>query len=248
VTTSADRRALETAQERFDRELVIEVDEHTRQRSIEWISGECRKLRAEIEESALVPDLAAALKTREGDPSLFALTETVLAKRGLKELDTRFAEAFVSNPHAGEIVKGHAIVLAELGLCPYRGKVVRDPKLFEGAFSKELRASHLVTRLALIRELWSTWGHESLTLFRGAAIDQDSASMPPRSSFVSATFSLEVAQEHFLGGSDTRTAVLWRRRVAIDRLLMTFVETRALNDRFKEAEAVLLAEPGSESL
>jgi hypothetical protein len=72
--------------------------------------------------------------------------------------------------------------------------------------------------------------------------------MAPRASFVSATFSVDVAREHFLGGPDTRTAVLWRRRVPIDRLLMTFVETRALNGRFKEAEAVLLAEPGSESL
>jgi len=29
---------------------------------------------------------------------------------------------------------------------------------------------------------------------------------------------------------------------------MTFLETRALNDRFMEAEAVLIAEPGSEGL
>jgi hypothetical protein len=248
LTSRADRRVLQTAQKRFDRELVIEVDEHARRRCIEWISGERRKLRAEIEESAVAPDLAAMIDARQGDPSLFAMTERVLAARGLAQLDNQFADAFVSNPHAGEIVKGHAIVLAELGLCPYHGKVVRDPELFEGAFSKEMRGRHLVTRLALSRALWSTWGHQSVTLFRGAAINRDVTSMAPRASFVSATFSLDVAREQFLGGQDTRTAVLWRRRVLIDRLLMTFVETRALNGRFKEAEAVLLAEPGSESL
>ena len=72
--------------------------------------------------------------------------------------------------------------------------------------------------------------------------------MRHRSSFVSATFSPEVAEEHFSGGSTTRTAVMWRRQIPIDRLLMTFVETRALNGRFKEAEALLVGEPGSESL
>jgi len=87
-----------------------------------------------------------------------------------------------------------------------------------------------------------------LALYRGAAIDQDAMSLRPGSSFVSATFSPDVAQEHLREGPTTRTALMWRRQVPIDRLLMTFLETRALNGRFKEAEAVLLAEPGSEGL
>ena len=73
-------------------------------------------------------------------------------------------------------------------------------------------------------------------------------SLKPGSSFVSATFAPEVAAEHFGGGPTTRTAVMWRRRIPAERVLMTFLETRALNDRFKEAEAVLIAEPGSEGL
>ena len=54
-----------------------------------------------------------------------------------------------SNPRSGELVKGHAIVLAELGLCPYRGKAVRDPSTFDGERSRARRAEHLVARLAL---------------------------------------------------------------------------------------------------
>ena len=71
--------------------------------------------------------------------------------------------------------------------------------------------------------------------------------MEPRApaSFVSATFSRELAEEHFAGGPATRTAVLWRQRVATERLLMTFLETEALNGRYKEAEAILLGEPGN---
>lgn len=36
---------------------------------------------------------------------------------------------------------------------------------------------------------------------------------------------------------------MWRQAVEPDRLLMTFIETRAMNERFREAEAVLLADP-----
>ncbi|HET6866786.1 MAG TPA: hypothetical protein VFH80_12785 [Solirubrobacteraceae bacterium] len=60
---------------------------------------------------------------------------------------------------------------------------------------------------------------------------------------MSATLSREVATAHFDGGPTTRTAVLWRQAVPVTRLLMTFLETRAMNARFHEAEAVLIADP-----
>jgi hypothetical protein len=173
-----------------------------------------------------------------------SLLEAFLANRGLLELDRRFAETFVSNPGSGELVKGHAIVLAELGLCPYRGKVVRDPRLFEDPWARTSRARHLIARLAFMQELWSSWNCATATLYRGAAVD---GPLPPRSSssFVSATFSAVVAKAHFDGGPSTETGVLWRQRVSIDRLLMTFLETPAMNRRFREAEAVLIADPGN---
>ena len=63
--------------------------------------------------------------------------------------------------------------------------------------------------------------------------------------FISATFSKPVADEHFEGGPSTRVAALWRQRVPIERTLMTFLETNAMNARFHEAEAVLLADPSN---
>ncbi len=60
---------------------------------------------------------------------------------------------------------------------------------------------------------------------------------------MSATLSREVATAHFEGSTTTRTAVLWRQEVPVTRLLMTFLETREMNARFHEAEAVLIAEP-----
>jgi hypothetical protein len=161
-------------------------------------------------------------------------------------MDAGFAETFVSNPRSGELVKGHAIVLAELGLCPYRGTVVRDPDLFTGAWSKERRAEHLVARLAFTQALWAGLGHPALTLYRGAAAD---GPLPPRAagSFVSATMSRAVAEAHFAGGPQTQAAVLWRQVVPLERVLMTFLETAAMNRRYQEAEAILVGEPGNQA-
>ena len=54
-----------------------------------------------------------------------------------------------------------------------------------------------------------------------------------------------MAAAHFEGGPTTRTAVLWRQQVPITRVLMTFFETREMNRRFNEAEAVLIGDPGN---
>ena len=153
---------------------------------------------------------------------------------------------FVSNPRSGELVKGHAIVLAELGLCPYRGRIVRDAGLFAEPWSKERRARHVVVRLAFVHALWSILGEEGVVLYRGAATDGPLPEAGP-SSFVSATFSGQVATAHFEGGPNTQTAVLWRQRLSPARLFMTFLETRAMNERFKEAEAVLIGDPANQA-
>lgn len=42
----------------------------------------------------------------------------IMAQSGLADIDEAFATHYASNPHAGEIIKGHRIVLAELGLVP----------------------------------------------------------------------------------------------------------------------------------
>jgi hypothetical protein len=39
--------------------------------------------------------------------------------------------------------------------------------------------------------------------------------------------------------------MLIRQQVPISRVVMTFLETRAMSERFKEAEAVLIADPGT---
>jgi hypothetical protein len=233
--------ALEDALRRFDRELVIDPDPAAREETLRRID----RVRADVRIELPAPlDLAARVRARAGQPELFTLLDEFIADRDVADLERRFTSAFVSNPRSGEFVKGHAIVLAELGLCPYRGKIVRDPGVFKGAGRKERRAEHLVARLAFTYELWSVVGKETVTLYRGAAVEGQLPE-PSSSSFVSATFSHDVAAAHFEGGPTTTTAVLWRQRVPVARLLMTFLETREMNGRFREAEAVLIGDPAN---
>lgn len=237
--------ALERSAARFDRELVVECDPEARAETLRRIAAERQavkeRLGAERQDQL---DVAQHIAQRVGHESLFALLEAAMAARGLADLDERFTAAFVSNPHSGEFVKGHAIVLAELGLSPYRGQVVRSPTVFAGSTSKTRRTEHLIARLAFAQELWASLGYESVVLYRGMAADCLLRVSAP-SSFVSATFSRDVATAHFEGGPATKSAALFRQDVPVSRLVMTFLETRDMNVRFKEAEAVLLGEPGT---
>jgi hypothetical protein len=236
---------MERAIERFNRQLTVEADPLARRQTLTEISAQRDRLRKWLSEPVVGGvDVAGCVESRSGDERLFAALEEAMVRAGVDQLEREFSTTFVSNPNSGELVKGHAIVLAELGLCPYRGKVVRDPRLFEEPRSKARRARHLVARLAFSQALWSVLGEESIVLYRGAAVD---GPLPPRApaSFVSATLSRQVAMSHFEGGPTTRVAVLWRQHIAPVRLLMTFLETRAMNARFREAEAVLIGDPGN---
>jgi hypothetical protein len=236
---------LEGARARFARTERIECDPASREAAVRRLAGERSVVRDWLARHNPPPvNVARLIQRRTGEPTLFALLDKFLVERGLDELDRAFSKTFVSNPRSGELIKGHAIVLAELGLCPYDGQVVRDPELFKEPWSRARRAEHIIARLAFVQELWSSWKHETVTLYRGAAVD---GPLPARSqaSFVSATFSREVASEHFEGGPTTQTAVMWRQRVPVRRLLMTFVETSEMNSRFDEAEAVLIGDPAN---
>jgi hypothetical protein len=98
--------------------------------------------------------------------------------------------------------------------------------------------------LAFTHELWHALGSD-LSLYRAAASDDEASHASSPVTFVSATFSAQVADAHFQGGPSTRVAVIWRQRVPIDRALITFIETKELKERFHEAEAVLLADPSN---
>jgi hypothetical protein len=245
VVVSEERLAeLRRSAARFDRDLSIEAQPELsagrlrrhRNQAREWLAVRRRRLDG--------IDPAAQIEQRDGSPALYELLDEFLAVRELDRLDRAFAAAYVTNPRAGELVKGHAIVAAELGLAPYHGKAPRDPELFAGALSHARREEHLLARLAFTQVLIELLHARDLDVYR-AASTEDVFRAQPSPTFVSATFSATVAEAHFKGGPSIRAAVLWRQRLPAWPTLMTFLETRALNERFHEAEAVLLADPSN---
>lgn len=231
--------------ERFGRPLNVECPSQAAERSTARVDAEQARLRDQLDALG-VPDRldpAPWLGSRDGDPGLVEAAGAVLAQRGLDAIDGAFAARYVSNPWSGETIKGHAIVAAELGLFPFHGKVVRDPALFAGEWSKERRTEHIIVRLALTSEIWRRTGQAEVTVYRAAA-SETSLDLRPKSTFVSATFSLDVAKAHFAGGPATRAAFIHRQRVPIGRLFMSFAETAAMNRSYREAEAVLIGARG----
>jgi hypothetical protein len=219
--------ALHEARRRFDRPLAIAAAKIERAKT-----------------SARIEAARARARPFFPGPSPFAALEAFLEERGLATLEEAFAERFVSNASSGELVKGHAIVLAQLGLCPYAGKVVRSPDLFAADWSEDRRADHIVSRLGFVRELHALDGLDRVTLYRGLASDAP-LTTPCARSFVSATFDPSVAEAHYSGGPSTVAAAIYRQVVPVERLFMTCRETRAMNRQFHESEAVLIGDPES---
>ena len=181
------------------------------------------------------------LTQREGAAALYQDLSGWMEHRQLADIESAFATRYVSNPNSGELVKGHRLVLAELGLCPFEGTLVRDPKLFDPPWDRRRREEHIIARLGFVRALFGRSGHAEVTLYRGVATDQE---LRPNQniSFVSCTPSREVAEAFIKHG---KIAVLTRQRVPLSRVFMTYAETAAMNLHFKETEVILFFEPGN---
>ena len=180
-------------------------------------------------------------KSRQGPSELFDDLKRFMGQHDLADVESGFAACYVSGPHYREL-EGHRMMMAELGIVAFDGTIVRDPSLYEGRWSKERRALHILCRLAFLRAFLSTLGVTTVTLFRGLVLDHTTY-VPRNRTFVSASFDLEVAQSCFALREAQKSGLLMRQVVPIGRLFMTYLETAAMNRQFLEAEAVLLYEP-----
>lgn len=237
---------MEAAIERFDHERSIDASEAERRRSEDRIAerqGEASDWLAAHSRFFVGGRALPDPSTRRGDPEVAADLETWLRARHVWDMEAELTRVFVSNPRSGELVKGHRIVLAELGLSAYRGPIVRDPATLEGTWSRERRAEHVISRLAFLRALFERLGQREVTVWRGASIEGELEDRGGRT-FVSTSFDEAVARSHYESGQPGWSHVLVRADVPVERLFMTYHETAAMNGVFLEAEAVLLARPG----
>ena len=241
----ADVARLDEALLRFDQRLDLDVDPAAREATMSRLLEERAQAGAWFDSAAspwgsrsrrLDPDAPS------GDPLLIADLDVYLERRGLADLDRRFASGYVSNPSSGDLVNAHAIVAAELGLAPYHGLILRDPGALRGDFAADRRAAHLLARLGYVSAAFRAAGHDDVVVHRGMSFEQG-VDWRRTGTFVSTTFSLDIATSQSALGPNRTSGVLMHQRVSVDRLLMTHHETGAMNDRFHEAEAVVLADP-----
>ncbi len=241
--TDAEVAEMEAAIERLSGRLAIEAEPEDQGRTEARIAERQAEAAGWLESHSRFLAEGRALphpSTRRGDPVLAADLEAWMRERELWDLEVALTRVFVSNPGSGEVVKGHRIVLAELGLADYTGGVVRSPTTFEGRWSRERRSEHIVARLAFVRSLLGRLGLREVTVWRGVSLEGRLEPRPGRT-FVSTTFAEEVARDHFESGEPEWTHVLVRQELPNERLFMTYHETAAMNGIFLEAEAVLLA-------
>jgi hypothetical protein len=229
--------ALAAAVDRFGQSLDIPIDPRARGRTRARLLDEERRAATALGDGPQHIDLGGRL----GDASVQRALHEHLAPRGLTDLEAGFAACYVSNPSSGELVKGHEIVIARLGLVPYHGKVVRDPRLFDGEWSEDRRAEHVIARLGFVRAMLRAGGHDRVWLYRGLTAEGP-LSVPPARTFVSTTFDRAVAESIAGRGPATVVSVLIGQLVPVDRVFMTFIETAELNRVYHEAEAILLAD------
>jgi uncharacterized protein YqiB (DUF1249 family) len=94
-----------------------------------------------------------------------------------------------------------------------------------------------------IQSLLRCIGQDAVVLYRVESCDGPLKPRVRESTLVSASFRLDIVQEMSGWADPNRTVVLYRQAVPVERILMTYLETAAMNHPFREGEAVLLADP-----
>lgn len=174
-----------------------------------------------------------------GNEVLFNDFETFMKSHGLLDFERKTQMLMVLNPDSGEWMKGLKIMSAEMGLTNYHGKIPRTKDIFSGLNSKENRKKFILYRMAFLRAYYSKLGITEVPLYRGMATESDYIKVPRN--FVSFTFNPSVAQS-FSGFEPIcpyRNGYVLKMTTHINKLFMTYNETRSMNVQYKEAEAVV---------
>ena len=235
-------KAIQAACNRFAQRLHIplpaELPQSTRQAleaATEKAAGWLRENSCFFQEYSVLP-----LSAPTGAPLLYDDLQNYLSQNGLLELEQRTAGDYVLNPWSGEWLKGMKIVLAELGLIGYQGTIPRKPDMFSGLGDKERRRQYLLARYGFVQAMFRQAGVTEVPLYRGMASESDFFETP--SSLLSATFSPQTALEFASlpeSPNEIRSSYCVKFTCPVSDLFMTFLETRQLNEKHQEQEAIL---------
>lgn len=236
---------LRAAVSRFQKPLILQANEPARRRAekeIDQVEGSIQRWLTQRSDF-IKRGAALDLESIDGPEELAEDLIRYMDHAGLLEQEVRTSKNMVLNPNSGEWIKGMEIVLAEMGLISYTGKIPRTEDIFKGPGARQIRRSYLIHRLGFVRAYFHLLGFQEVVLFRGMSTESDW--QPKPRSLLSTTFSLTVAKsfakfkrdDKFLG------AYLLKFSAPVERLFMTFLETREMNQQYREAEAVVLFDP-----
>lgn len=237
-------KRIEASIQKYQRRLTIETAEEERHQTESEIKAVENAITDWLRSNSIFFKNQEQLDLKSGTAPKSLPEDLTLYMRsvGMEEIERRTADSVVLNPNSGEWIKGMAIVLAEMGLVPYRDKIPRTRDIFEGLGRKENRRSYLTHRLAFVRAYFHVLGIKEVTLYRGMATEWEWGKRPSSRTFVSFTFSTKVAGSHcdFDRSSDKRHSYLVKRTYTVEDLFMTSLETGAMNKQYREAEAIVL--------
>ncbi len=238
--------------DRLDRPAAVTCDEgawyatvadlaEAEQAAVEWI-----RLRSTALHAGVRPDFSRPM----GIEGLYADIEAYMSHHGLAHIEAIFAAHYVGKFHYSEFVKAHRITIAEMGLVPYEGKVLRDESALQGEFARARRREHVIRRMAFVRAIYRGLGISSLLLY-GEVHSRGLVEPSRNKTFVSTTTNVQIAEDVacFREPSNPnkdgyRVGVLMSQNVLLNRVFMTYMETSQMNHPYRESEVVLLHDPG----
>ncbi|MCH4886166.1 hypothetical protein EZV73_01235 [Acidaminobacter sp. JC074] len=217
--------------ESFDKDLTIEYQTFIEDKSY------FESAKAFIE-SKYMPQGPLDYKDEDQMSQIHEVFKIYMLKLDLWELEKLSQELMVLNPSSGEWFKGLYIVMAEMGLCNYRGKIPRTKSIFEGMGTKEKRKTYIMTRRGFVQALFDHYNLSEVTLYRGMSSEGDFKKV--QRSLLNMTFSFEVASAFSdMTIEKYRTSYIIKQTLPVDTLFMTCYETHEMNQRYKEKEAII---------
>ncbi len=238
--TSEDVEFYQEREREFNVEYVVKADQNEIVKTnilLKQIQSEVISLLGENKK------LLKVLKTpvmSEDDYSAISKSYLQFIKdKGYLEQEELTAKTMVLNPNSGEWIKGMLIALAELGLNDCYTSKVRSNSTFEGIGTMEQRKSYLLYRLGFVRAIFTIRGVNEVRLYRGMSTEHHWTNSDK--SLLSMSFSFDVASSFASLDTDRfKTGYILKMEVDCSHLFMTCLETKELNERYKESEAIIL--------
>ncbi len=228
------KESVETLEEiinKYDDNLIIKDRKHIE----DYKYYECA---SKFLKSRNMPDGPLDYKDENQMKEIHEIFKTYMTKNNLWELEKLSQELMVLNPNSGEWFKGLYIVMAEMGLTNYEGKIPRTKSIFKGIGEKERRRTYIQTRLGFVRAMFDYYGLSQVTIYRGMSSESDFKKV--NRSLLNMTFSYDVANAFAdMSTEQYKTSYIVKWTVPASKLFMTCYETNEMNQRYKEKEAIV---------